>query len=86
MTAAAGRGYPQGSGYNPGSVGGSAVRPPSTRERRRLFGPGATRREDAMIEVGDRLPGLQLPRLDGENLDFGSLRGKKLLLFMWGSW
>ncbi len=37
-------------------------------------------------EVGQMLPDLSLPRLDGEDLRFGDLCGKKLLLFMWGSW
>ena len=27
-----------------------------------------------------------LPQLDGGELDPAELRGKKLLLFMWGSW
>ncbi len=36
--------------------------------------------------VGSPLPDLALPRLDGGVLDLGNLRGKKLLLFMWGSW
>ena len=36
--------------------------------------------------VGMPLPDLTLPTLDGENLRFADLRGKKLLLFMWGSW
>ncbi len=36
--------------------------------------------------VGQTLPDLTLPRLDGGTLQFSDLRGKKLLLFMWGSW
>ena len=37
--------------------------------------------------VGDQLPDLVLPKLDGTgNLDFAELRGKRLLLFFWGSW
>ena len=36
--------------------------------------------------VGSPLPDVALPRLDGESLPFAELRGKKLLLFMWGSW
>lgn len=36
--------------------------------------------------VGQELPDITLPRLDGGELDFNSLRGKKLLLFFWGSW
>jgi hypothetical protein len=38
------------------------------------------------IDVGQTLPDLTLPRLDGGDLRFADLRGKKLLLFMWGSW
>ncbi|MDP9363191.1 MAG: peroxiredoxin family protein [Chloroflexota bacterium] len=37
-------------------------------------------------DVGQTLPDLSLPRLEGGDLRFGDLRGKKLLLFMWGSW
>ena len=36
--------------------------------------------------VGQTLPDLTLPRLDGGDLRFADRRGKKLLLFMWGSW
>jgi peroxiredoxin len=36
--------------------------------------------------TGDMLPEISLPLLDGGDLDFSSLRGKKLLLFFWGSW
>ena len=36
--------------------------------------------------VGQELPEITLPLLDGGELDLGSLRGKKLLLFFWGSW
>ena len=36
--------------------------------------------------VGQMLPDLTLPRLDGGDLRFADLRGKRLLLFMWGSW
>ena len=37
-------------------------------------------------DAGQLLPDLTLPRLDGGDLRFADLRGKKLLLFMWGSW
>ncbi len=37
-------------------------------------------------DVGQMLPDLALPRLDGGELRFADLRGTKLLLFMWGSW
>jgi len=36
--------------------------------------------------VGRPLPDLALPMLDGGALELGNLRGKTLLLFMWGSW
>ncbi|CAA9553429.1 MAG: hypothetical protein AVDCRST_MAG73-3013 [uncultured Thermomicrobiales bacterium] len=36
--------------------------------------------------VGQTLPDLTLPRLDGGELRFADRRGKRLLLFMWGSW
>jgi peroxiredoxin len=39
-----------------------------------------------IARVGDRLPNLTLPLLGGENLALGDLRGKRLLLFFWGSW
>ncbi len=38
------------------------------------------------VRVGTPLPDLTLPRLDGGTVGFGDLRGKKVLLFMWGSW
>lgn len=37
-------------------------------------------------EVGEPLPAVKLPTLDGEMVDFADYRGKKLLIFMWGSW
>ena len=37
-------------------------------------------------DVGQTLPDLTLPRLDGGELRFADLLGTKLLLFMWGSW
>ena len=35
---------------------------------------------------GERVPMPVLPTLDGSTLDLATLRGKKVLLFMWGSW
>ncbi|MCC2627022.1 MAG: hypothetical protein K0S14_672 [Thermomicrobiales bacterium] len=35
---------------------------------------------------GTRLSMPTLPTLDGTALDLHALRGKKVLLFMWGSW
>ncbi len=37
-------------------------------------------------DVGEILPDLTLPWLDGGTLQCADLRGKKTLLFMWGSW
>ena len=37
-------------------------------------------------DVGQMLPDLSLPCLEGGDLRFTDLRGKKVLLFMWGSW
>jgi peroxiredoxin len=36
--------------------------------------------------IGDPFPDVALPTLDGGELRVSSLRGKKVLLFMWGSW
>ena len=36
--------------------------------------------------VGERSPDWILPRLDGGELSLRELRGKKTLLFFWGSW
>lgn len=38
------------------------------------------------IQAGAKLPGLTLPRLTGGDLSFAELRGKRALLFFWGSW
>jgi hypothetical protein len=38
------------------------------------------------ITVGQALPPLTLPDLEGQPLALESLRGKRVLLFMWGSW
>ena len=37
-------------------------------------------------DTGQTLPDLTLPTLDGGDFRFADLRGKKALLFMWGSW
>lgn len=39
-----------------------------------------------ILQVGDPLPDISLPRLDGGTLALAQLRGKRLLLFFWGSW
>lgn len=38
------------------------------------------------VRVGDRLPSITLPRLGGGEVALDTLRGKRRLLFMWGSW
>jgi len=42
--------------------------------------------EHSLITVGQALPSIILPTLDGQPFDLASLRGKRVLLFMWGSW
>jgi len=39
-----------------------------------------------IARVGDRLPDFALPLLDGGTLALDDRRGKRLLLFFWGSW
>jgi hypothetical protein len=39
-----------------------------------------------VTSVGTPLSMPTLPTLDGAEMDLHSLRGKKVLLFMWGSW
>ena len=41
---------------------------------------------DTVTSEGPRLSLPTLPTLDGAALDRHALRGKKVLLFMWGSW
>lgn len=36
--------------------------------------------------VGFPLPDVTLPSLDGEAVRLGELRGKRRLLYLWGSW
>jgi peroxiredoxin len=36
--------------------------------------------------IGDPLPALDLPRLDGGRINLADLKGKRHLLFFWGSW
>ena len=40
----------------------------------------------AYVDVGDRIPDLNLPRLDGEPVSLASYRGVRHILFMWASW
>ena len=41
---------------------------------------------NTMTSVGTRLSLPLLPTFDGTKLDLQTLRGMKVLLFMWGSW
>ena len=38
------------------------------------------------LRLGEPAPDWILPRLDGGDLELRSLRGRKVLLFFWGSW
>ena len=51
-------------------------------------GEGGIMATDVMVgtRVGERSPDWILPRLDGGALGLRELRGKKTLLFFWGSW
>ena len=40
----------------------------------------------AITGVGDPLPDVTLPSLGGGDYQLATLRGKRRLLFMWGSW
>ncbi len=42
---------------------------------------------DTVVRVGDVVPDFVLPSItDGKMLSFSSFRGKRVLLFLWGSW
>ena len=43
-------------------------------------------RRTAYLGIGDQMPNLQLPGLDGGECAVTSLRGKFALLFLWASW
>jgi hypothetical protein len=53
---------------------------------RRHTDRGIATMSDTMTSVGRRLAVPIFPTLDGTELDLQMLRGKKVLLFMWGSW
>jgi peroxiredoxin len=38
------------------------------------------------VQVGETVPDIVLPGLDGNPVELSSFRGKKLLVFMWASW
>lgn len=39
-----------------------------------------------VAQVGDPLPNITLPTLNGGELALDELRGKRVLIFFWGSW
>ena len=45
-----------------------------------------TTMSDTTVGAGTPLPDFVLPKLDGGELDLAELRGKRVLLFFWGSW
>jgi peroxiredoxin len=45
-----------------------------------------TVRATGVVNVGDEAPDFTLRSLDGEEVGLSEYRGKKLVLFMWGSW
>jgi peroxiredoxin len=51
-----------------------------------MMAPSQHRSGPTQGRVGDLLPELVLPRLDGATLDLRSLRGRRVVLFFWGSW
>ena len=38
------------------------------------------------VSVGDQLPSITLEGLNGEAVSLDAFRGKRRLLFFWGSW
>ncbi len=41
---------------------------------------------DVIPTIGDPLPHWRLPALDGSEFHTETLRGKRVLFFVWGSW
>lgn len=39
-----------------------------------------------VLTTGQQAPNVTLPTLDGEAISLDGYRGKRLLLFFWGSW
>ncbi len=39
-----------------------------------------------VIEIGQRIPDLILPDLDGRPVELHVYRGRKVILFTWASW
>ncbi len=39
-----------------------------------------------ILAVGDQLPDISLPGVDGRTIHLRDFRGKRLFIFMWASW
>ena len=39
-----------------------------------------------VLAVGDQLPDISLPDLDGRPIRLSDYRGRRLFIFMWASW
>lgn len=42
--------------------------------------------ENRYLKVGDHLPPINFPTIEGGRIDLADFRGKRLILFMWASW
>lgn len=38
------------------------------------------------VRIGEQVPSLTLPDLDGNAVNLDQFRGKQLLVFLWASW
>ena len=43
-------------------------------------------KESDLLTVGDLVPDLSLPTLEGSTINLREFRGRKLIIFMWASW
>jgi peroxiredoxin len=39
-----------------------------------------------VVKVGDVIPDIALPSIDGRTIQFREYRGRRLFVFMWASW
>jgi hypothetical protein len=53
---------------------------------RRRYDRTVIRIDSGRGQLGEALPDLTLPTLDGTPFALNSLRGRRFLLFFWGSW
>ncbi|HBY95895.1 MAG TPA: hypothetical protein DEP84_18395 [Chloroflexi bacterium] len=42
--------------------------------------------DSSLLTVGNRVPDLSLPTLDGGSVNLLDFHGRKWILFMWASW